>query len=131
MIFLLLALLDVRWSPDETKYVDKIVDNSVFTATDGKKVYWLRQFVAYEKSWGGWRCVGYLVINSDTEWDRKVLPNGYTELAFHSTSGKRRRVLTKRWTSAETTKDIEVLDRQLGPRFNILFGSCFGNMKDD
>lgn len=131
MIFLLLALCDVRVSPDETKYVDRIVDNSVYTMTDGRKVYWLRQFVTYEKTWGGWRCTGYLVVNSDTTWDKKVLPNGYIELSFHSISGKRRRVITKRWHAEETTKDIEVLDRQLGPRFNILFGSCFGNMKDD
>lgn len=131
MIFLLLLLCGVRASPDETRYSDRIVDNRVFTVTDGKKVYWLRQFVTYRRTWGGYRCTGYLVINSETPWDKKVLPNGYIELSFHSALGKPRRVITKEWANAETTKDIEVQDREWGPRYHILFGSYLGNMKDD
>lgn len=131
MIFLLLLICDLRPSLYESRTVDRVVYNSVYTMNEGKKVVFMRQFVTYRKTWGGWRCTGYLVVNEDTQWERRRLPNGYTELLFYSISGKPRRVVTKDWTTAETTQDIEVLDRQLGPRFNILFGSYLGNMKDD
>lgn len=131
MILLLLMFCDVRELPQETRYADRIVENSVYTTTEGKKVFWLRQFVTYEKVWGGYRCTGYLVVNSDTTWEQKRLPNGYMELSFHSLAGKPRRVLTKVWTKAETTKDIEVQDRERGPRYHVLFGSYLGNMKDE
>ena len=131
MILLLMLLWDAGEMPQETRYADRIVENSVYTTTEGKKVFWLRQFVTYREVWGGYRCTGYLVVNSDTAWEQKRLPNGYMELSFQSLAGKPRRVITKVWTKAETTKDIEVQDRERGPRYHVLFGSYLGNMKDE
>lgn len=131
MLSVLLAMVLEIGNPfHQERYAERIVDNTVYTWSEGKKRFWLRQFVCYEKCWGGWRCTGYLVVNEDTAWDRVLLPDGRWQLSFHTTSGKVRHVTTHRWTAAETTKDMEILDREKGPR-NVLYGSGFGNLKED
>lgn len=130
-MWLLVALLLDLGSPSHKEvHVDRIVDNTVFTFSEGKKRFWLRQFVTYEKSWGGWRCTGYLVINEDTCWERTLRSDGRWQLSFFSVSGELRNVTTYKWSSAETTKDIEILDRELGPR-RVLFGNGLGNLRDE
>lgn len=130
-MWLVLALLMDLGNPvHQEAYADRIVDNTVYTFSEGKKRFWLRQFVCYEKVWGGWRCTGYLVVNEDTCWERTRLSDGRWQLSFFSMSGRLRHVTTHKWTTAETTKDIEIVDREKGPR-KVLFGSGFGNLKDE
>lgn len=131
MLSILLFLVMEIGNPfHQEKYAERIVDNTVYTSSEGKKRFWLRQFVCQEKSWSGWRCTGYLVVNEDTVWERVRLRDGRWQLSFFTVSGKLRHVTTHKWTEAETTKDIEIVDREKGPR-KVLFGSIWGNIKED